>query len=158
MSVSSGSWRARDDVPACLVEHPPTQISHPVVFNRRRNDNRGRNVDTFDTCTQQSLGGNDCSRGEINDGLKEQTKPARVNEKLIESPVRELRRMLEFVGVPYDPSCLDFHTNRRAVQTPSAQQVRRPINPDGIDAWRPYEPWLRDLKDALGPALEKWMP
>lgn len=81
-----------------------------------------------------------------------------VNEKLIDDPEGELQTMLEYVGVPYDPSCLNFHDNKRAVQTPSAQQVRRPINRDGIDAWRPYEPWLREMKDALGPELETWMP
>ena len=81
-----------------------------------------------------------------------------VNERLIDDPERELRRMLDFVGVPYDPACLDFHSNRRAVQTPSAQQVRRPINRDGVDAWRAYEPWLGELKQALGPALETWLP
>jgi len=81
-----------------------------------------------------------------------------VNEELIEDPEREVRRMLAYVGVPYDPSCLDFHSNKRTVQTPSAQQVRRPINRDGMDAWRPYEPWLGELKNALGPALTDWLP
>ena len=79
-----------------------------------------------------------------------------INEELIDNPEREVRRMLDFVGVPYDPACLDFHRNTRAVQTPSAQQVRRPINRDGVDAWRAYEPWLGELKAALGPALDNW--
>ena len=81
-----------------------------------------------------------------------------VNEQLIENPEREVRRMLDFVGLPFDPACLQFHSNKRVVQTPSAQQVRRPINRDGIDAWRPFEPWLHELKDALGPALTTWVP
>ena len=79
-----------------------------------------------------------------------------VNERLIEDPEGEVRRMLAFVGVPFDPACLDFHTNKRAVRTPSAEQVRRPINRDGVDYWRHYEPWLGPLKEALGPALENW--
>jgi hypothetical protein len=79
-----------------------------------------------------------------------------ISERLIDDPEREVRAMLEFVGVPFDPACLEFHANRRAVHTPSAAQVRRPINRDGVDKWLDYEPWLGPLKDALGPALDDW--
>jgi hypothetical protein len=79
-----------------------------------------------------------------------------LNEKLIDDPEGEVRRMLEFIGVPYDPGCLEFHRNKRAVRTPSAEQVRRPINRDGTDSWRPYEQWLGPMKRALGSALENW--
>jgi hypothetical protein len=79
-----------------------------------------------------------------------------LNERLIEDPEGEVRRLLDFIGVPFAESCLEFHSNKRAVRTPSAEQVRRPINRDGVDAWRHYEPWLGELKQALGPALEGW--
>ena len=79
-----------------------------------------------------------------------------LNEKLIEDPEGEVRRLLDFVGVPFDPVCLEFHRNTRAVRTPSAEQVRRPINADGVDSWKPYETWLGPLKQALGPALDHW--
>lgn len=79
-----------------------------------------------------------------------------LNEKLIEHPEREVRRMLDYVGLPFDPACLDFHANKRAVHTPSAEQVRRPINRDGVDYWRNYDPWLGPLRNALGPALDNW--
>lgn len=79
-----------------------------------------------------------------------------LNERLIEDPEREVRRMLDYIGVPFAESCLDFHANKRAVRTPSAEQVRRPINREGVDVWRRYEPWLGELKNALGPALEGW--
>lgn len=79
-----------------------------------------------------------------------------LNEVLIENPEREIRRLIEFVGVPFEPACLDFHKNRRTVRSASAEQVRRPINRDGVDQWRHYEPWLAPLKEALGPALESW--
>jgi hypothetical protein len=46
---------------------------------------------------------------------------------------------------------VEFHRTERRVHTASAEQVRRPINRDGVDQWRPYEPWLGPLKDALGP-------
>jgi tetratricopeptide (TPR) repeat protein len=79
-----------------------------------------------------------------------------LNERLIDDPVGETRRLLDYIGVPFDPACLDFHRNKRAVNTPSAEQVRRPINRDGVDYWRHYEPWLDPLKHALGSALATW--
>jgi len=79
-----------------------------------------------------------------------------INEALIEDTEAEVRRLLDFVGVPFDPACLAFHRNRRSVNTPSAEQVRRPINRDGMEHWRHYEEWLGPLKNALGPALETW--
>lgn len=79
-----------------------------------------------------------------------------LNERLIDDPEAEVRRMLDFIGVPFDPACLEFHKNKRAVQTPSAEQVRRPINRDGVDYWRHYAQWLGPLQAALGPALDSW--
>jgi hypothetical protein len=79
-----------------------------------------------------------------------------LNERLIDDPEGEVRRMLDFIGLPFDPACLEFHRNKRAIQTPSAEQVRRPINRDGVDHWRHYECWLGPLKEALGPAIESW--
>jgi tetratricopeptide (TPR) repeat protein len=79
-----------------------------------------------------------------------------LNERLIDDPEGEVRRMLDFIGVDFDPACLEFHKNKRAVQTPSAEQVRRPINRDGVDYWRHYEQWLGPMKAALGPALDSW--
>ena len=79
-----------------------------------------------------------------------------LNERLIDDPEGEVRRLLDFVGVPFHPACLEFHRNERAVNTPSAEQVRRPINRDGLDYWRHYEPWLGPLKQSLGSALDDW--
>ena len=79
-----------------------------------------------------------------------------LNERLVEDPDGEVRRMLDFIGVPFDPACLESHTNKRAIRTPSAEQVRRPINSDGVHQWRHYESWLGPLKEALGPALDQW--
>jgi hypothetical protein len=90
----------------------------------------------------------------------EQVLPGRIrrviNEKLIEDPEGEVRRLLDFLGLPFDPACLRFHENERAVRTASSEQVRRPINRDGMDQWRPFELWLGPLKRGLGGALETW--
>ena len=73
-----------------------------------------------------------------------------IHEQLIEEPEVHVRAMLDYVGVPFEEACLNFHENRRAVRTASSEQVRRPINRDGVDQWRAYEKWLDPLKSALG--------
>lgn len=70
-------------------------------------------------------------------------------ERLVDDPESEMRRLLDYLGLPFAAECLRFHENPRAVQTPSAQQVRRPINREGLDRWRGYEPWLGPLKIGL---------
>jgi tetratricopeptide (TPR) repeat protein len=79
-----------------------------------------------------------------------------INEELIEDPEGEVRRMLGHLQLPFDQACLEFHKTDRAIRTPSAEQVRRPINREGVDYWRHYEPWLGELKESLGPALDHW--
>jgi len=73
-----------------------------------------------------------------------------IYERLVDDFEPEVRRMLDYLGVPFDPAVLDFHTNARSVATASSQQVRRPLNRQGIGAWRKYEEWLGPLKDAVG--------
>jgi tetratricopeptide (TPR) repeat protein len=77
-----------------------------------------------------------------------------IHEKLLDDPEGEIRRLLLELDLPFEEACLTFHANDRAVRTASSEQVRRPINRDGADQWRPYEQWLGPLKDALGPALD----
>ena len=79
-----------------------------------------------------------------------------LNEQLIDDPSGEIRGLLEHVGVPFDEACLEFHKTKRAVHSASSEQVRRPINRDGVDYWRRYDPFLGPLKDALGDASEHW--
>jgi tetratricopeptide (TPR) repeat protein len=79
-----------------------------------------------------------------------------VHERLIDEPEREIRALLDALGLPFDPACLRFHENKRAVRTASSEQVRRPINREGMDQWRAYDRWLGPLKEALGPVLESY--
>jgi hypothetical protein len=79
-----------------------------------------------------------------------------IHEALLEDPESEVRRMLDCLGLPFDPACLRFHENRRAVRTASSEQVRRPINKEGVGQWQPFEPWLEPLKTALGPVLASY--
>jgi len=79
-----------------------------------------------------------------------------LNEALIADTEAQVRRLLDFVGLPFEQACVDFHLNTRAVRTASADQVRRKINSEGVDHWRNYAPWLEPLSEALGPALNSW--
>jgi tetratricopeptide (TPR) repeat protein len=79
-----------------------------------------------------------------------------IHEALVDDPEAEVRRLLAYLGLPFDPACLAFYENERAVRTASSEQVRRPINREGFDQWRPFEPWLGPLKKALGPVLDAW--
>jgi tetratricopeptide (TPR) repeat protein len=79
-----------------------------------------------------------------------------IHERLVDDPEGEIRALLDFLGLPFEPGCLAFHETERAVRTASSEQVRRPINREGVGQWRAYEPWLDPLKAALGPALDSW--
>ncbi|WP_161966091.1 tetratricopeptide repeat-containing sulfotransferase family protein [Steroidobacter cummioxidans] len=61
----------------------------------------------------------------------------------------QARRLLEFVDLPWDDRCLDFHRNERAVQTPSRWQVRQPIYSKSVGKWRHYAPHLTELLAAF---------
>ncbi|MDG6080060.1 sulfotransferase family protein [Erythrobacter litoralis] len=73
------------------------------------------------------------------------------HEDVLDDLEGQTRRMLDYLGLPFEDACLDFHQTARAVRTASSEQVRRPINRSGQDAWKPFDPWLGDLKEALGP-------
>ena len=79
-----------------------------------------------------------------------------IHEALVDDPETEVRRLLDYLGLPFDPACLAFHENKRAVRTASSEQVRRPISRDGLDQWRTFEPWLGPLKASLGANGEQW--
>ena len=86
--------------------------------------------------------------------------PGRVHrviyESMIEDTESEVRKLLEYCGLPFEDRCLRFYENERAVRTASSQQVRRPIFREGVEHWRHYEPWLDPLKKSLGAVLEQY--
>ena len=77
-----------------------------------------------------------------------------IYERMVDDTEAEVRRLLDYCGLPFEESCLRFFENTRPVRTASSEQVRKPIYREGIDHWRNYEPWLGPLKDALGPVLQ----
>ena len=83
--------------------------------------------------------------------------PGRVHrviyENLVRDPESEIRCLMTYCELPFEDAVLRPHENERAVRTPSAEQVRRPISDRGLDDWRAYEMHLGPLKDALGEVL-----
>jgi tetratricopeptide (TPR) repeat protein len=72
------------------------------------------------------------------------------HESVVEDLERNVRRILDFCELEFEPGCMEFHKTERTVHSASSEQVRRPINREGVDQWRHYEPWLGPLKGALG--------
>jgi hypothetical protein len=66
---------------------------------------------------------------------------------------QQVRRLLDYCGLPFDARCLDFHRTERSVRTASSEQVRQPIFRDGLEQWKNFDAWLDPLKQALGPEL-----
>jgi tetratricopeptide (TPR) repeat protein len=80
--------------------------------------------------------------------------PGRVHllqhEALLDDFEGELRRLLDYLALPFEESCLRFYDSDRAVRTPSSEQVRQPLYRDATHKWQNYAPWLQPLREALG--------
>jgi tetratricopeptide (TPR) repeat protein len=77
-------------------------------------------------------------------------------ERFVTDPEGELRRLLDYCGLPFEQECLRFYANPRIVQTISSEQVRQPIYTESVDRWRCYEPWLGPLREALGDVVDRY--
>jgi tetratricopeptide (TPR) repeat protein len=90
----------------------------------------------------------------------EQALPGRIlrihHEDLVDDLEGNVRRLLEFCALKFEPQCIAFHENPRSVRTASSEQVRRPINREGLEQWKHYEPWLGPLAAALGDATTRY--
>jgi tetratricopeptide (TPR) repeat protein len=75
------------------------------------------------------------------------------HEDVVDDLEGNVRRILDFCGLDFEPACVEFHKTERSIRTASSEQVRQPIFREGLDQWKNYEPWLEPLKDALGDAL-----
>jgi hypothetical protein len=70
-------------------------------------------------------------------------------ESLVSDPEPALRDLLDFLGLPWDPACLEFHTAPGEVRTASLAQVRRPLYTTAVDRWRHYAEELEPVRAAL---------
>ena len=76
-----------------------------------------------------------------------------MHEDVVDDLETQVRRILDFCGLPFEENCIHFHRTERNIRTPSSEQVRQPIYREGIDRWRRYESHLGPLRDALGPEI-----
>jgi tetratricopeptide (TPR) repeat protein len=86
--------------------------------------------------------------------------PGRVHrvtyERMVDDTEAEVRALLEYCGLEFEPACLEFYKTERAVRTASSEQVRQPIYRDATDEWRAYEAHLDPLKVALGAVVDAY--
>ena len=78
------------------------------------------------------------------------------HEDVVDDLEGNVRRLLDFCGLEFEPACIEFHKTVRSVRTASSEQVRQPLYREGLDQWKHFEPWLEPLKDALGDALSRY--
>jgi tetratricopeptide (TPR) repeat protein len=71
------------------------------------------------------------------------------HEDVVENLEENVRRILDFCGLDFQQSCLEFYKTERSVRTASSEQVRRPIFKDGLNQWEKFDPWLGELRQAL---------
>ncbi len=71
------------------------------------------------------------------------------HEDVVDDLEKEVRRLLDFCGLEFEPACLEFHKTKRNIKTPSSEQVRQPIYKSATEQWRYFEPYLSDLKRVL---------
>lgn len=79
-----------------------------------------------------------------------------IYERLVDDTEHEIRALLAALSLSFEESCLRFWETERAVRTASSEQVRRPINREGLEPWKPFDPWLAPLKAALGDVLDAY--
>lgn len=80
------------------------------------------------------------------------------HEDVVDDLETQVRRILEFCGLPFEDSCLEFYKTERNIRTPSSEQVRQPIYKTGLEQWRNFESHLQPLIDALGDDVLKRYP
>jgi hypothetical protein len=74
-------------------------------------------------------------------------------EEVVADLETQVRRLLDYCGLPFEEACLNFHQNERAVRTASSEQVRQPIFKSGVDQWENFSNFLDPLRNKLGPEL-----
>ena len=77
------------------------------------------------------------------------------NEDIINDLEGQVKRIIDYLELPFEEECISFYNTKRSVRTASSEQVRKPINKDGLERWKPYSKKLKPLVDCLGEGLLK---
>jgi tetratricopeptide (TPR) repeat protein len=81
-----------------------------------------------------------------------------VYEDVVADTEKEAKRLIAFLGLPWNAKCVDFHKSDRPVKTASVAQVRKPIYKTSVKRWKKYGDGLQPLVDAIGGKPEKAGP
>jgi hypothetical protein len=76
-------------------------------------------------------------------------------ERVVQDLEGQARRILDYLGLPWEDRCLRFWETERAVNTASSEQVRQPIYTDSVHYWKRFEGHLGELIDVLQPVLDQ---
>ena len=76
-------------------------------------------------------------------------------EDVVADTEKEAKALIDFIGLEWDPKCVDFHKSDRPVKTASVAQVRKPIYKTSVKRWTKYGPGLQPLVDAIAGKPEK---
>jgi len=77
-------------------------------------------------------------------------------EQVVEDLEGQVRRILDFCGLPFESACVSFHENKRSVRTASSEQVRQPIYRDGLEQWHNYSDHLSGLEGQLAEVINSY--
>jgi tetratricopeptide (TPR) repeat protein len=77
-------------------------------------------------------------------------------EHVVRDSERQVRRILEFLGMPFEDACVNFYQTDRSIRTPSSEQVRQPIYTGALEQWRNFEPYLGALEESLAKEIAEY--
>lgn len=77
-------------------------------------------------------------------------------EDVVADVESQVRRILDYCGLPFEEQCLRFHETERVIRTASSEQVRQPLHSNAIEHWRNFLPHLDPLVESLGPVLDRY--
>lgn len=77
-------------------------------------------------------------------------------EHVVRDADSEVRKILDFLGLPFEDSCLNYYQTDRSIRTPSSEQVRQPIYTGALEHWRNFEPYLDVLKTKLATEIDNY--
>jgi hypothetical protein len=79
-------------------------------------------------------------------------------EDVVQNLDTQVRRILDYCGLPFEEGCVNFHETKRSVRTASSEQVRQPIYSGSVNTWQRFDSHLEPLKDILEPLLDNADP
>ena len=77
-------------------------------------------------------------------------------EEVVTDFENQVRRLLDFCGLPWEDACLRFYESERPIRTPSSEQVRQPIYDRSVGHWKHYERHLGELIEVIAPIRDRY--